>query len=138
MQTIYPMVKILRLNEDPQFGTFGALLIQEKPFCVTLEPGDVLNRAFESSIDAQQYWCKKHYSPIFHETYKVQDVPGREDILFHPGNKVADTFGCIVLAQYWDKLSGDRAVLNSGKTFRKFLQIMEPYEVFHLTINEVY
>jgi len=138
MNINYPMVKILRLNEDTQFGTFGALLIQEKPFCVTLEPSDVLNRAFESSIDAQQYWCKKHYSPIFHETYKVQDVPGREDILFHPGNKVAGTFGCIILAQYWGKLHGDRAVLNSGSTFREFLRIMEPYKVFHLTIKECY
>lgn len=138
MKISYPMVRILRMNEDPQAGTFGVLLIQEKPFCVTLEPGDLLNKTFESSIPAQQYWCKKHYSPTFHDTYKILDVPGRDDVLFHPGNIVEDTEGCIVLAQYWGKLRGDRAVLNSGKTFREFLKIMDPYEVFHLTIKEVY
>ena len=132
------MVKILRINEDHQYGTFGALLIQEKPFCVTLEPSDQLNREFASSIPAQQYWAKKHYSPVFHHTYRILDVPGRSDVLFHPLNIVEDTEGCIGLAQYWGKLYGDRAVLNSGRTFREFMVAMEPYEVFHLTITEVY
>ena len=135
MQTIYPMVKILRLNEDYHVGTFGALLIQAEPFCVTLEPGDLLNTPFKSSIPAQQYWCRKHYSPRFHHTYKVLDVPGRDNVLFHPLNIVEETEGCIGLGQYWGKLRGDRAVLNSGSTFRKFLKIMGPYERFHLTIN---
>ena len=138
MKIDYPMVRILRMNEDPISGTFGALLIQEKPFCATLEPGDLLNEEFRSSIPAQQYWCKKHYSPKFHDTYLVLDVPGRTDVLFHSGNTNDDTLGCIVLAQYWGKLHGDRAVLNSGSTFWEFLKIMEPYKVFHLTIKECY
>ena len=138
MKIYYPMVKIIRLNEDHELGTFGVLLIQAEPFCVTLEPSDQLNKQFVSSIPAQQYWCKKHYSFLFHNTYKALDVPGRTDILFHPGNSVTDTEGCIILAQYWGKLHGDRAVLNSGNTFREFLKIMEPYEIFHLTIKEEY
>jgi len=138
MKIDYPMVRILRMNEDSQQGTFGALLIQGEPFCVTLEPGDLLNTPFKSSIPAQQYWCKKHYSPLFHDTYKVLDVPGRSEVLLHPGNTAVDTEGCIVLAQYWGKLHGNRAVLNSGDTFREFLKIMEPYEEFHLTIKEEY
>ena len=138
MNINYPMVKILRMNEDPISGTFGALLIQEKPFCVTLEPGDLLNEEFRSSIPAQQYWAKKHYSPKFHDTYKILDVPGRTDVLFHPGNIIEDTAGCIILAQYWGKLRGDRAVLNSGGTFREFMKIMDPYEKFHLNITTNY
>ena len=138
MNLVYPTVRILRLNEDPHEGTFGVLLIQEKPFCVTLEPGDLLNSEFRSSIPAQQFWCAKRYSPKFHDTYKVLDVPERTEVLFHPGNTVEDTEGCIVLAQYWGKLRGNRAVLNSGSSFREFLKIMDPYERFHLTIKEVY
>ena len=138
MNINYPMVRILRLNEDPISGTFGVLLIQEKPFCATLEPGDLLNEEFRSSIPAQQYWCKKHYSPKFHDTYQILDVPGRTEVLLHPGNTNEDTLGCIVLGQYWGKLRGNRAVLNSGSTFREFLKNMEPYEVFHLTIKEYY
>ena len=138
MKIDYPMVKILRMNEDNQYGTFGALMIQEKPFCVTLEPSDRLNAPFESSIPAQQYWCKKHYSAKYGDTFRVLDVPQRANILFHPGNVSDDTEGCIILAQYWGKLRGDRAVLNSGNTFREFVDIMDPYEVFHLTIREVF
>ena len=138
MNINYPMIRILRMNEDSQHGTFGALLIQEKPFCVTLEPSDRLNREFVSSIPAQQYLCKKHYSPLVHHTFRILDVPGRTDILFHPGNTAVDTEGCIILAQYWGKLHGNRAVLNSGNTFRNFMDILNPYDVFHLTIKEGY
>ena len=68
----------------------------------------------------------------------VNNVPGRDLVLFHPGNRVKDTLGCIVMAQYWGKLQGDRAVLNSGNTFKAFMEIMEPFDVFHFTIKEVY
>ena len=132
------MVRILRMNEDYDFGTFGAMLIQDKPFCATIEPGDLLNAPFASSIPAQQYWCHKYHSPKHGHTFQVVDVPGRDKILFHPANLVEDTEGCIGLAQYWGKLRGNRAVLNSGGTFRKFMAVMEPYEFFHLTIREVY
>ena len=138
MDLIYPMVRILRINEDEQHGTFGGMLIQAEPFCVTLEPCDELNASFISSIPAQQYWCRKYLSPKHGNTYEIVNVPGRDKVLFHPGNRVIDTEGCILVAQYWGKLRGDRAVLNSGNTFRKFMALMEPYEVFHLTIKEVY
>ena len=138
MKINYPMVKILRMNEDYDLGTFGVLLIQGEPFCVTLEPGDRLNAPFVSSIPAQQYFCHTYHSTKYGNTFRVLHVPGREHILFHPGNRVIDTEGCILVAQYWGKLRGDRAVLNSGGTFRKFMEFMAPYEVFHLTITEVY
>ena len=132
------MVRILRINEDEQHGTFGVLLIQGEPFCVTLEPSDQLNAPFKSSIPAQQYWCEKYISAKYGETFRVKNVPQREHILFHPGNRVIDTEGCIILAQHWGKLRGDRAVLNSGATFRKFMDVMAPFNQFHLTIREVY
>jgi len=135
---LIPVLELIRLEEDARYGTFGILKINKRVFSVCLEPADLLNAPFVSSIPAQQYFCKKHYSPLFHDTYKILDVPGRTDVLFHPGNTVTDTEGCIILAQYWGKLRGDRAVLNSGTSFREFLKIMEPYEVFHLTIKECY
>ena len=138
MKIDYPMVKILRMNEDAQYGTFGALLIQEKPFSVCLEPSNKLNAPFESSIPAGQYFCKRYHSSKYGNTFEVQGVTGRAYILFHAGNIVGHTSGCILLAQYWGKLRGDRAVLNSGGTFRKFMDIMSPYEKFHLTISQIY
>ncbi|MEA3435421.1 MAG: DUF5675 family protein [Thermodesulfobacteriota bacterium] len=138
MKIDYPMIRILRMNEDEQAGTFGALVIQEKPFCVCLEPPNNLNDPFKSSIPVGQYFCRKYHSSKYGNTFEVKGVPGRAYILFHAGNVVGHTSGCIILAQYWGKLYGDRAVLNSGNTFKEFMEAMGPYDRFHLTIKEFY
>lgn len=133
-----PIVELIRLEEDGLFGTFGVLKINKRVFCVTLEPPDKLNLKSKSSIPAQQYICNQVNSPKFGLTYEVANVPGRSYILFHAGNTVEDSSGCILLAQYFGKLRGNRAVLNSGQTFANFMKNMEDYERFHLTIREVY
>jgi len=66
------------------------------------------------------------------------NVPDRKFILFHPGNRVPDTQGCIILAEHFGKLKGELAVINSGKTFSLFLDIMEEYEMAHLTISTAF
>ena len=133
-----PVLEILRLEEHESFGTFGVLRINKNVFCVTLEPPDELNKTGKSSIPAQQYMCIKHKSPKFGNTFKVVNVPGRADVLFHSGNFAGQTEGCILLAQYFGKLKGNRGVLNSGNTFDHFMEIMEKVGYFHLTIYENY
>lgn len=130
--------ELIRLEERNHYGTFGVLKINKEVFCVTLEPPDRLNRKNMSSIPAQQYRCYKIISPRFGETFQVMNVPDRKNILFHAGNRVGDTAGCIILAQHYGKLLGDRAVLNSGKTFHAFMGIMQDESIFHLTIREIY
>jgi hypothetical protein len=131
------IVELIRLEESAQYGTFGVLKVNKEVVCVTLEPPDLLNRLGRSSIPAQQYICKQFQSPRYGFTYQIDNVPGRTYILFHSGNKVEDTEGCILLAQHFGKLQGDRAVLNSGATFDRFLAVMGG-RPFHLTIREVY
>lgn len=138
MIELLPILELIRLEEHHLFGTFGVLKINKSVFCVTLEPSDRENIRDKSSIPAQQYECHKFNSPTFGKTYKVMGVPGRTNVLFHAGNLIKHTKGCIILAQYFGKLKGNRAVLNSGKTFKTFMNIMEPYDVFHLTISEHY
>ena len=133
-----PVLEILRLEEHESFGTFGVLRINKNVFCVTLEPPDELNITGKSSIPAQQYMCIKHKSPKFGKTFKVVNVPGRTDVLFHSGNFAEQTEGCILLAQYFGKLKGNRAILNSGNTFDHFMEIMKKVGYFHLTIYEKY
>ena len=65
-------------------------------------------------------------------------VPGRAEILFHPGNIVDHTAGCILLGSDVGKLKGDRTILNSGRTFKKFIEAVGVQEDFHLTIREEY
>jgi hypothetical protein len=133
-----PIIEIVRLEENFRYGTFGILKINKEVFCVTLEPPDILNEQNISSIPAQQYECRKYTSTRYGNTFQVTGVPGRSDILFHPGNFKGNTRGCILLAQHFGKIKGDRAILNSGATFDNFMALMRNVNTFHLTIHEVY
>ena len=135
---MFPILEIIRLEESYKWGTFGVLRIQKQVFCVTLEPADVVNKKFMSSIPAQQYICNRCHSPKFGETFNIMHVPNRKEILFHAGNWVYQTEGCIILARHYGKLKGERAILNSGETFRKFMEAMKGYNKAHLTILEHY
>ena len=135
-----PVVELIRLEEHERFGTFGVLKINKRVFCATLEPPDRLNEQGRSSIPAQQYTCRRYSSARYPDTFQVCNVPGRAAILFHPGNAVHQTEGCILLGQYWGKLGGDRAVLNSDRTFADFMNLIIANDIqeFSLTIREVY
>jgi hypothetical protein len=133
-----PFVEILRVEESEKYGTFGILRINGEIFCVTLERADIENKPSVSSIPAQQYHCKKRQTTGHGETYEVQNVPDRTAILFHAGNTMDHSEGCILLGEKFGKLKGNRAVLNSGNTFKAFLEYMKDYPEFKLTIKEVY
>ena len=133
-----PIVELIRLEEDEIHGTFGVLKINKKVFCVTLEPPDKENQQSVSSIPVQQYVCRRYSSAKYPSTFQVTNVPGRTKVLFHSGNIVNHTMGCILLGQYFGKLSGNRAVLNSGKTFDGFMVVLSGVQAFHLTVKEMY
>jgi len=133
-----PIVEIIRLESNLQYGCFGKMRINKEVFCDTLEPPNFQNMQNMSCIPAGQYLCSKVTSPRFGATYEVRHVPNRANILFHAGNLVKDTEGCILLAQYSGKLRGDRAVLNSGATFKAFMAAMRGHDTFHLTVRECY
>lgn len=132
-----PVVELVRLEES-RMGTIGVLKINKQAFCVTLEPPDRLNARSVSSIPAQQYDVRRHVSPRHGETFWVQDVPGRDGILFHAGSLVEHTEGCILLGQYFDKFRGQRQIQNTGTTFRRFMETLAGYDEFSLTITENY
>ena len=133
-----PVLELLRVEESETWGTFGVLRIQKEVFCVTLEPADRLNRPNMSSIPAQQYVCERYLSARYGFTFKVSRVPDRDNVIIHSGNSVEDTEGCILLGEHFGKLKDDRAILNSGKTFQKFMAVMKGYDKASLTINEFY
>ena len=133
-----PIVELIRVEEDEEYGTLGVLRINKKFFCVTLEPADRRNQKNVSSIPAQQYICRRYSSRKYPDTFEVTKVPQRSKILFHPGNWPKDTMGCILLGQHVGKFTGDRGVMNSGKTFKAFMEILSGVKAFHLTIKEEY
>ena len=131
-----PVLEIIRVEENFEYGTFGILRINKEVFCVTLEPSDEENASNISSIPAQQYICRRVNSPKYGDVFEVTNVPGRTHVLIHAGNVDEHTTGCILLGQYFGKLRGDRAVLNSGKTLTEFMRRMTMYNSLHLTIKE--
>ena len=133
-----PILEIIRLEENDRFGTFGILKLNKQVFCCTLEPCDYQNSPSISSIPAQQYTCKRIISPTYGETYVVHNVPGRTHILFHGGNVAGDTEGCILLGQHFGKLNHNRGILNSGITFKNFINKLRGHDEAHLTIKECY
>ena len=132
-------LRLTRIEDNKQDGTFGILTLIGEAFCVTLEPVDRENKVGISSIPTGQYTCTKFHSPKYGWTWLVRDITDRTYALFHGGNIVEHTRGCILLAQFFGKLRGNkRAVLNSGNTFRKFKRAVSKFDELHLTIVEAY
>ena len=132
------VVEILRIETTLHYGTFGVLTLDDVAFCATLEPPNFGNMRNMSCIPTGQYRAARIMSPKFGETFEIRHVPNRSGIIFHAGNVVANTEGCVLVAQYWGKLRGDRAVLNSGATFQRLLAELRTLDEFSLTIREVY
>lgn len=135
---IKPHLEIIRVEDSFQYGVFGMLLIGTETFSLTLEPHEWENVKNISCIPPGQYECVRIISPKFGTTYEICHVPNRSHVLFHSGNCVEDTEGCVLLAEKLGKLKGDRAILNSGKTFKDFMNKMQSYPEFRLTIKEAY
>ena len=134
----YPSIELLRVENSHQYGVFGLLLINKGVFCATLEPPDYANTPFFSCIPSGQYLCSRTTSATYGGVFEVRHVPNRDYIYFHAGNMVDDTEGCILLGEHHGKLFGNRAVLNSGKTYNRFMSILKSVHTFKLTIREVY
>lgn len=130
------MLKIVRLEEADD-GTFGGMLIDDHVFCVTLEPPDFDNVKNISNIPPGLYTCKRVDSPKYGDTFEITGIPNRSHVLFHAGNTVEHTKGCVLLARKWGVLGKDRAILNSGATFKEFMKKMDGIDECELEIIEV-
>lgn len=105
-----------------QYGTFGTLLVDNLPFCLTLEDPDNHNTPNVSCIPAGEYDLIASHSKRFGAIYLyVKDVPGRSGIILgHVGNTLLDTNGCVLLGQIWGYKDSLPAVLNSQPIVDKF------------------
>lgn len=132
------VVELVRL-ENTSHGAVSIIKIDKHIFCAGLEPPDRANAQNTSCIPTGQYEIRPVNSPKFGRTYEVLNVPGRSFILFHAGNTKVDTEGCILVGETIGKLLGNRAVLNSGATFKRFMETLGINGGPHsLTITEHY
>jgi len=128
-------------------GTFGVLSRDdtEYPFAVTLE------RAWDrgsnrpstgdkpgACIPEGSYNCLRVNSPKFGNTFEVTNVPGRSKILFHAGNIMDDSRGCILIGHGFDPVKGRQGIVSSRKEFDEFLALQANVTSFQLTIINVW
>lgn len=125
---------LIRLSEY-RGATCGILLLNDRPFLSTLELPYKENQKQISCIPTGIYELHRHISPRFGETFIVQDVPNRENILFHWGNTVKDTQGCIIVGAWFGTLGDLPAVINSRLSFQKFMNYNLGQDKAQLTIR---
>jgi len=130
-------VDIVRVHSSKK-GTFGVLLVEGMPIGVTGEQDWEDNQRNVSCIPVGQYLCKRVTTPIHGNTFEVTGVPGRSAILFHKGNlPLEHSQGCILVAEKFDLLSGEPAVLESAQGYGEFMKAMEGISSFVLNIIEI-
>lgn len=126
---------VLRRVSSNTKGTFGVLMDNEAPFAVTLERPWLGNQSNVSCIPPGVYVCRRVDSPKFGDTFEVTGVPGRSHILFHKGNRVDDSHGCILVAEEFGKLGDEIAILSSGRGYGELMSKLEGSSEFILTIQ---
>ncbi len=113
-------------------GTEG-ILATDGFFSKTLELPWRNNKRSISCIPSGMYTVQIRQSPKYGSVYWVTNVPNRSWILIHAGNFAGDTSkgfkthvnGCILLGKDHGFLGGQRAVLSSRVTVRKFRSAMQ-------------
>lgn len=115
-------LKTIRL-EQSEDGALGVLLFDNEIFCMTLEPdsGD----ASRFQIPAGVYPLKHFNGRKWKNTLEII-VPYHTALLFHSGNVEKHSTGCVILGAEVGKLKGDRAILNSGRTYKRFQRDVVP------------
>jgi hypothetical protein len=113
-------IRLKRISENANV-TFGVLIDDSTgiPICITLENPFLWNQINVSCIPKGVYECEPYSSKKYKNCYKVCDVPGRSAILFHTGNTVEDTEGCILPGTYFGEINNEFAVLDSQKALNK-------------------
>ena len=121
------MIAFLSRKYDKK-QTTGHLVVfdeDEKVFdCKTIEPAWRKNQKNISCIPERTYIVSPHVSPTYGFCLKVEDVPGRSDILFHWGNYYKNTEGCILVGKMFKDIDGDglKDIIHSKDTFLQLIK----------------
>lgn len=115
-------------------GTFGVLRHGPVPFVLTCERPWQDNQVGLSCIPAGHYRCRRVRSPKFGMTYEVCDVPGRSHILFHSGNTIEDTEGCILIGEEFSGTWDAPMLVSSRRGFLELCAYLEGIAEFELHI----
>lgn len=128
------LLTIIRVGQSSR-GTFGVLKYGEVPFALTLERPWKDNKPEVSCIPVGSYLCRRIRSPHFGDTFEVTCVPGRFNILFHKGNTIEDTKGCILVAEEFSGTFDRPMLVSSERGFGEFLALLADQPSFELELR---
>ena len=105
--------------------TLGVLIIDgvREPL-FTLENPWMGNKIGLSCIPPGKYLCKPFSGQLKKDVYIIQDVAERSYILFHIGNYVNETKGCILIGKGVDTSQKKSMLISSQKAMKKFRSII--------------
>lgn len=106
-----------------EHGTFGAFLIDNTPFCVTLEEEQGGNKK-DTAIPAGNYVVRPYSGTKFKEVFILENVPNRSAILIHWGNTEDHTAGCILVGRAFGNFGQKRGITASRETFVELRHIL--------------
>lgn len=128
---------LIRVGQSER-GTFGVLRHGQIPFAVTLEEPWKDNERMVSCIPKGHYLCQRVRSPKFGDTFEVTQVPVRSHILFHKGNGLDDTQGCILVAEEFSGTFDHPMIVSSERGFGEFLSLLKGRQNFSLVITDAH
>jgi hypothetical protein len=129
------ILKRIAMNDH---GTFGVLIDNHAPIALTLERPWLRNGKDVSCIPEGNYICKRVLSPKFGDTFEITDVPERTHILFHKGNTMDHTKGCVLVGQRFGSLGERTAVLLSRDGFGALMERLNNTGEFLFRIENLY
>lgn len=130
-------LELIRIKERHD-ATLGVLCIDDYPRLVTLENPWLGNQREISCIPVGKYNIERMISPRFGETFEVKRVKNRSHILFHRGNTVSDTKGCILVGMEFAPTVGASRIVRSRDAFEWFLRHLNDVDDAQLIISTAY
>lgn len=134
IQTVGKDALRVTLQRDPSTdsGTYGKITLPDGSSLETLELGWRNNKPRSSCIPAGTYPVRIKQSRKFGRVYRLDNVPGRSEILIHAGNtagntdrgETSDVLGCILLGTNRFKKGRQPAVGNSRDAVKQFMTKM--------------
>lgn len=134
--TTITLYRTTRVKQKPQFGI---IYVNDTPICLSLERPWLDNLPRISCIPVGTYECKIRTSSKTDgaPTLEVLGVPNRVGVLFHWGNTIGDSEGCILTGSKIGAVSGEIGVLSSRIAWAKLMEAIPREGAITLSIIDI-